>query len=96
MSENDPAEVAAILKEFEQRLIRHADDGDVTERAFLAKLSMQFMNSSQASNSKNKKPWKNKKRKRFVKSKENTKESCKTCGNLHYGECWSHCQELQE
>lgn len=44
MSEIDPTEVAVVLKEFEQRLIRH-DDGDVIERAFLAKLSMQSMNS---------------------------------------------------
>lgn len=60
-------------------------------------VSIQLKGSSQAGGFKGKKPWKNMEKKSFVRSKakpnvavKNTdsKQDCKTCGNLHFGECW--------
>ncbi|TQD84712.1 hypothetical protein C1H46_029735 [Malus baccata] len=95
-SVTDPTEVVATLKGFEKRLLRHAEARDVSERDFSC-LGIQSRKSSQASGSKSKKYWKNKEKMGFVKSnavikyngsRENSKEICRTCDSLHYGECW--------
>lgn len=93
LSKIDPTEVVAMLEAFEQWQTRHVEDEDVTDKA-CGSLSMQPRNSSQASNAKNKKFWKNKEKKEYVKprekfgavekyngNKENAKKGCKTCGN---------------
>lgn len=49
--------MVATLKGCIQKLIRHVEDEDVTEKAFNS-LSMQPRNSSHVSNFKNKKFWK--------------------------------------
>lgn len=69
---------------------------EVTKRAF-SSLSFQGRNNSQSCGYKGKKPWNNKENKSSVKPNKRSnaivksngnKEGCKTCGNLHFGECW--------
>lgn len=67
--EIDPIEVVATLKGFEQRLIRHSKDNEVTESAFSI-LSLQRKSGSHAGGYKGKKSWKNKEKKIFVKQNE--------------------------
>lgn len=94
--EIDPIEVVATLKGFEQRLIKHSKDNEVTESVFSI-LSLQRKFGSHAGGYKGKKSWKNKEKKIFVKQNENNvygkkntrnKEGCRICGNLHSRECW--------
>ncbi|CAL8997273.1 unnamed protein product [Prunus brigantina] len=79
-------EVVASLKSFAQRLERHHENK--TEKAF-ASLSVDSKSAKATGNQNNKqqKNWKDKGKKWDNKPADGTKNPCKHCGKLHYGEC---------
>ncbi|KAI5355814.1 hypothetical protein L3X38_008709 [Prunus dulcis] len=79
-------EVVASLKSFAQRLERHHENK--TEKAF-ASLSVDSKSAKATGNQNNKqqKNWKDKGKKWDNKLADGTKNPCKHCGKLHYGEC---------
>ncbi|CAL2255687.1 unnamed protein product [Prunus armeniaca] len=79
-------EVVASLKSFAQRLERHHENK--TEKAF-ASLSVDSKSAKVTGNqnSKHQKNWKDKGKKWDNKLVDGTKNSCKHCGKLHFGEC---------
>ncbi|KAI5353003.1 hypothetical protein L3X38_005895 [Prunus dulcis] len=79
-------EVVASLKSFAQRLERHHENK--TEKAF-ASLSVDSKSATATGNQnyKQQKNWKDKGKKWDNKPTDGTKNPCKHCGKLHYGEC---------
>ncbi|KAI5338774.1 hypothetical protein L3X38_018046 [Prunus dulcis] len=79
-------EVVASLKSFAQRLERHHENK--TEKAF-ASLSVDSKSAKATGNQnyKQQKNWKDKGKKWDNKPTDGTKNPCKHCGKLHYGEC---------
>ncbi|CAL8157374.1 unnamed protein product [Prunus armeniaca] len=79
-------EVVASLKSFAQRLERHHENK--IEKAF-ASLSVDSKSTkvTENHNSKHQKNWKDKGKKWDNKPADGTKNSCKHCGKLHFGEC---------
>ncbi|BBH07158.1 multidrug resistance-associated protein 9 [Prunus dulcis] len=79
-------EVVASLKSFAQRLERHHENK--TEKAF-ASLSIDSKSAKATGNQnyKQQKNWKDKGKKWDNKPTDGTKNPCKHCGKLHYGEC---------